>query len=204
MTSSDQPTLDRACTGDMEMERDSRYRVLITTDYKESSYDSVFIDSSAADTVYLSALDDQEIAPTGRQMMISPHYLPTLSDTTRLTHDAWRRIEESSNPAIAYRARNLLNNIQYAFNILERSGADLSGFPAVAAGPAEEDGSLVIEIPFEDYRIGFGIEAESSESGWFLFSVDEAGCVTASGKLDGDLNSVGLMSWLLLYAFINE
>ncbi len=59
-----------------------------------------------------------------------------------------------------------------------------------------EDGSLLIEWIFKDYRIGFNLESEEKDWGWYLVSKPLSGGIVASGYLAGvDLR--GLVAWLV-------
>jgi hypothetical protein len=47
-----------------------------------------------------------------------------------------------------------------------------------------DDGSALVEWLFKDFRIGFSIEPQVKESGWYLVSNENLGEISASGPLD--------------------
>jgi hypothetical protein len=109
------------------------------------------------------------------------------------------RISSVKNQKVFEQAKGTLSGLQNFYSFLESHGADISGFPPLHVGPEEHDGSLLLEIPFTNFRIGFGIERNPSESSWFLVSKDDAGSVAASGRLEGGLSRDLLTVWLTLY-----
>ena len=50
------------------------------------------------------------------------------------------------------------------------------------------------------FRIGFGIEADETESSWYIISQADAGEIRASGKLDDSIDGKRLTAWLMIYA----
>ena len=75
------------------------------------------------------------------------------------------------------------------------SGYNLQGAPALRANLAD-DASLLIEWTFEDRRLGFNIEPNQDDSGWYFVSSKAAGGRCASGTLSVlDINEV--MRWTL-------
>ena len=132
------------------------------------------------------------------------YYVPLTSEADRLIESAWKTIFTNDSKEVASRVRDILVEIRAVLAILERTGADLSEFPAVWASPAEGDGSMVLELPFPEFRIGFGIEHDPDESGWYIFSGETTGCVAASGKLSSGLGKPALSAWLLLYAVFSR
>ena len=98
-----------------------------------------------------------------------------------------------SNPdrELAEEARRILNELQAQL----RHVSSLESLPPICVFEAE-DGSLLVEWIFTHFRIGFSLEPEKQDSGWFLVSDDTAGGISASGFLDG-INIEWLISWLL-------
>ena len=66
-----------------------------------------------------------------------------------------------------------------------------------------EDNSALIEWIFKDFRIGFSIEPEIEESGWYLVSNDNLQEVSASGTLQFE-NLEPLIIELLNFALANS
>lgn len=75
------------------------------------------------------------------------------------------------------------------------AGYNLQGTPPLRATLAD-DASLLIEWTFEDRRLGFNIEPNQDDSGWYFVSSKNAGGRCASGNLSVlDINEV--MRWTL-------
>lgn len=62
----------------------------------------------------------------------------------------------------------------------------------------EEDGSLLIEWIFKGFRVGFSLEVEPEENGWYLVSKPSMGAINASGLLYG-INLQRLIVWLIKF-----
>ena len=62
----------------------------------------------------------------------------------------------------------------------------------------EEDGSLLIEWTFEQFRIGFNFDNENSDSSWYLVSLENIGNINAYGSLS-DVNEKTIL-WLINFA----
>ncbi|MEA3486654.1 MAG: hypothetical protein U9R20_03265 [Thermodesulfobacteriota bacterium] len=66
-----------------------------------------------------------------------------------------------------------------------------------------DDGSLTIEWISHDYRIGFSIEPNPDESGWYIVSVKKVGGTNAYGNIS-NINNRNLIQWLLNYILLNS
>jgi hypothetical protein len=62
-----------------------------------------------------------------------------------------------------------------------------------------ENGALLLEWIFNDFRIGFNFEVNENESGWYMASKPSTGGIVASGLLSG-INLQGLIAWLVFFA----
>lgn len=63
-------------------------------------------------------------------------------------------------------------------------------------GFTSDDGSLLLEWIFDDFRVGFNLEQDPNKSSWYLVSKASAGGINASGYLHG-INLQSLISWLV-------
>ena len=66
-----------------------------------------------------------------------------------------------------------------------------------------EDGSILIEWIFGDFRIGFNIEPNPNDSGWYLVSNKNLGEISASGYTSG-IEIKNLILWLLNFILSNS
>jgi hypothetical protein len=108
-----------------------------------------------------------------------------------------RKINDRREMAI--QCEHLLNTVQEMLLYFQRRGFDLLSIPRLHAF-LPDDGSVLFEWNFVDYRIGFTIEPIATDSGWYLVSNKKAGEITASGSLsEPDLND--LISWLFNFVF---
>ena len=62
---------------------------------------------------------------------------------------------------------------------------------------------MLIEWIFENFRVGFTIEKNSEESGWYLVSGKNLGQINAYGNLN-KADDEKLLSWLLVFVISNH
>ena len=118
-----------------------------------------------------------------------------------LIHQAWGTIEMTRSPSVAGAARSLLVAFERTVVSFALLGLDVGHLPPLKAFNLDDD-SAVIEWIFRDFRIGFNIEAEMDESGWYLVSNETLGGIGASGRI-AEQNLERLLLWLLDFAFSN-
>jgi hypothetical protein len=70
--------------------------------------------------------------------------------------------------------------------------------PPISAFLAE-NGALLLEWYFIDFRIGFNLEVAENESGWYLASKPSAGGIISSGLFTG-IDIHGIIAWLVNFA----
>jgi len=63
----------------------------------------------------------------------------------------------------------------------------------------DENGAFLLEWIFNDFRVGFNLEMDENESGWYLASKPSSGGIVASGLLTG-IDQRGLVAWLIYFA----
>lgn len=123
----------------------------------------------------------------------------SIPDDTSLIKHAWDVTYKTDNQEVAKEARILLSNVEDLLDKFWKLGMDLTFLPRLHANNAE-DGSLLIEWIFSDYRIGFSIEPDLQESGWYLVSNKNLGEISASGFLfRKDIK--GIVLWLLNFVY---
>ncbi|MGA9350361.1 MAG: hypothetical protein WBW48_16380 [Anaerolineae bacterium] len=121
-------------------------------------------------------------------------YFP-LASGSNLLQPAWGLSYRLANRDIANEAGRLLSVIQKAFFTLQELQLDLSHIPQLRAYLVD-DGSVLFEWIFNDYRVGFSIDPNPQESGWYLITRPNLGGISASGFISGiDLDT--LIMWLL-------
>jgi len=91
-------------------------------------------------------------------------------------------IPQIENAEVAKQVERLLSFIDNIVNIAEQEKVDLSHIPSLHAY-VEDDGSVLLEWVFPNFRIGFNIESNPDNSGWHLASNKKLGDMTASGQL---------------------
>jgi len=105
-----------------------------------------------------------------------------LQGESNLVKQARNIIPQIENAEVAKQVDRLLSFIDKIVNIAEQKKVDLSHIPSLHAY-VEEDGSVLLEWVFPDFRIGFNIESNPDNSGWHLVSNKKLGDMTASGQL---------------------
>jgi len=91
-------------------------------------------------------------------------------------------IPQIDNADVSKQVERLLSFIDKIVKIAEQEEVDLSHIPSLHAY-VEEDGSVLLEWVFPDFRIGFNIDSNPDNSGWHLVSNKKLGDITASGQL---------------------
>ena len=112
-----------------------------------------------------------------------------------LISSAWTTIRRNKDKELIERALNLLKLIQETITSFRQLGFDLGYLPPLRAFNVD-DGSVLIEWTFDDFRIGFSIELNPEESGWYLVSSRALGEISASGRTHG-IDIEARLLWLL-------
>lgn len=124
----------------------------------------------------------------------------SFSISTNLIEDALESIKETDNPAISGRAREMLTSIQDKIDTLIKYKIDLLTLPKIRAFNVD-DGSILLEWIFNDFRVGFSIEQIESESSWYLVSNEKYGETNASGFISEN-NFDNILLWLINFIIL--
>ena len=114
---------------------------------------------------------------------------------SRLIKSALDVLRNTENQQVAVEAINILANLRETVSSFHQLSFDLSFLPPIRAFN-NEDGSVLIEWIFTDFRIGFSIETNIEESGWYLVSKRKLGEISASGHIE-NTNIKNIIVWLL-------
>jgi len=128
-------------------------------------------------------------------------FFPIPEDSS-LVRGAWDTIHQTENQQVAQEARRLLSIIQEMIASFQRFRFDLGYLPPLQAFNVD-DGSVLIEWIFSDFRIGFSIEPNPEDSGWYLVSNKNLGEISASGYTS-NIDIKTLVLWLLNFALSNS
>jgi len=92
-------------------------------------------------------------------------------------------IPQIENTSVAEQLDRLLTIINIVIvGMAKQEEVDLSYIPPLHAH-IDEDGSVLLEWAFPDFRIGFNIEQNPENSGWHLVTNKKLGDKTESGQL---------------------
>lgn len=119
-----------------------------------------------------------------------------------LFRNAWRVVRQLHDREIAKNAEELLMAIQEIVISFQYSQFDLTSLPVLNAFKSD-DGSVYFEWTSSDFRVGFSIETNPSESGWYLVSNKKLGEISASGYIMG-IEIKNLIIWLLSFVISNS
>ena len=155
---------------------------------------------------YLQETDSKIIFPLPSGL----HYRQQLADETfgekpfiyffsptesRLVKSALDALKNSTNRAVANEAEKLLFLLKEIVSSFQQLNFDLTFLPPIRAYN-NDDGSILIEWVFKDYRIGFGVELNPADLGWYLVTKRELGEISASGYTS-NTNLKTTILWLL-------
>ena len=142
----------------------------------------------------LDDLDDKEETYSGRPDL---RFLPL--SVQNLITPAWSTVGEVENENIADEARRILLTIAETILIFQSREVDLGHLPQLHAFDVQ-DGSMLIEWIFDDFRIGFSIEPTPTESSWYLVSNAKLGDIGESGNISqNEFDTQNLISELLAF-----
>lgn len=85
--------------------------------------------------------------------------------------------------AVGNQARLLLSAIREAISVMRLLGLDTDHIPQMH-GHVVEDGSVLFEWILPQSRVGFSLEQDPGQSGWFLVTSEQLGGISGSGFLD--------------------
>jgi hypothetical protein len=133
--------------------------------------------------------------------VIIPNFLP-LNIEANIIDNAFDVIHSIGDQIIAEEANKLLLTIQTTIEKFQSYRSDLYSLPQLHAFPVD-DGSLLIEWIFTDFRIGFSIEPDNNESSWYLVANRKYGDINASGYL-ADIDTQKIILWLINFILVNS
>lgn len=122
---------------------------------------------------------------------------PTIFDFVHLeavsdpTWNARNSIKEVKDSRMMNDALMILDKLRYRI----RENSNINMAQNISAF-VSDDSSITIEWIFPNFRIGFGIEEDPKESGWYLVSDKSFGGINAEGYLAG-INVDWLVKWMI-------
>ena len=153
------------------------------------SEDSLFI---------LDHLDDRDETYSGRpDLRFSP------LSVQNLIIPAWNAVGQVEDEKVADKARRILLIIEETILIFQSNGVDFGHLPHLHAFDVQ-DGSILIEWIFDDFRVGFSIEPIPTESCWYLVSNEKLGDISVAGDISQNgFETQNLMSKLLTFVILH-
>jgi hypothetical protein len=107
---------------------------------------------------------------------------PAMLRPSAITGDAYRVVSAFENREMAEVAEKLMRAIDQTLQIYEATGGNLDAIRPVRA-TLPEDGSIAMEWTNPDFRIGFNIETNPADSGWYLVTSQRLGEIGVHGQL---------------------
>lgn len=147
------------------------------------------------DTLFiLGYLDDMDETYSGHLDL----RLPSLSVQNLIT-PAWNAVRQVEDQKVADEARSILLMVEKTILIVQSRGIALEHLPKLYAFDVQ-DGSILIEWIFDDFRIGFSIEPIPTESSWYLVSNAKLGDISIAKNISQDTSETqNLMLKLLAF-----
>lgn len=120
-------------------------------------------------------------------------------DVSNLVKEAREIIPQIKIQVVAEQLNKLLLSIRMMFEIEQRKrpNLNLSDIPPLTA-QVEEDGAILLQWKFPDFRVGFNIEPDPNKSGWHLVSNEKLDEITASGRLSNTNETVQTLLQFIL------
>jgi len=101
-------------------------------------------------------------------------------------------VPEIANRCVAEQTEKLLSILGQMMEAIKKERPQLSDIPPLHAH-IDEDGSVLIEWIFPDFRAGFNIEPNSEDSGWYLVSNKKISEIAMSGALANIYERIALL-----------
>ncbi|MCR4291815.1 MAG: hypothetical protein NUV76_02950 [Candidatus Kuenenia sp.] len=175
--------------------RMSGYEVLSPDIAQEQpSYQFVILLPGTTSVQHASRLSTASLVASGYPC-IPTNYLPVPLERDPLEL-ARILIPNITDENISQQALKLLSVIQHTLN--SRAFWYIKGCIPYLHAAMSEDGSVLFEWIFKDYRVGFHIEPNPQESSWTLITKKSLGEICASGYIT-DIDQHKLLSWLLYF-----
>jgi hypothetical protein len=165
-----------------------------------STYSDDYSYTSVQKEIYSPPHQEQEQSTLGKIFL---NKYVAHSENRGIVSDALLKIRLLTNKNQFNQAYKVLKAIQEIINILHESAFDLSAIPHLKAFIIEDDNSVLIEWIFNDFRIGFNIEDNIHESGWYLMTNGKFGDISASGYIKNSNIKKNIM-WLITFILINS
>ena len=109
---------------------------------------------------------------------------PSSATGLSIIEGAWHTIHQLDNANVVKEGERALTVIRDTASDYQRSGRDIAHLPPLRTF-VSDDGSVLIEWIFSDFRVGFSLEPDPRESGWYLVSGKNLNSVEASGTATG-------------------
>lgn len=126
----------------------------------------------------------------------------TMAEDQEIIKRLAKIIGGTENQEIKTKASELISRIIDIFQRLRNSGHELNNIPPLNVEKGE-DGSLLFQWIFPNFRIGFTTEVDSDESGWYLVSNENMGNISTYGNFK-DRNQEIILIQLLNFALSNR
>ena len=153
---------------------------------------------SEDDLIIFDRLGDKDETHNGRYDL---RFLPLT--VQNLTTPAWSAVGQVENQKVADEARRILWIITETSLTFQSWGFDLGHLPQLHAF-AVQDGSILIEWIFDDFRVGFSIEPILSESSWYLVSNAKLRDINVAGDISQDeFETQNLILKILTFVFLH-
>jgi len=164
----------------------------------ESLYPEEYVCVSDHISEYLIP-DIPSLETLGRKLY--QHY-SIIPEESSVVGSAWNTVNICEVIETVAEAKNVLSTIYQMIFTFKQFNFDIGYLPPLKAFNLE-DGSVLIEWIYPDFRVGFSIEENKKESGWYLVSNKKLGEISASGFLESiDINR--LVLWLLNFVISNS
>jgi hypothetical protein len=129
------------------------------------------------------------------------HYLP-FSEGVAILSSAWQLVRSLPPSSLTKQATEILTILQQLISTFRQMNFNLGNILQLNSYSVD-DGSILFEWAFPEYRLGFNIETDVEESGWYLISTRQLGAITASGSINS-ANAPTLVLWLLNFIIANS
>ncbi len=97
-------------------------------------------------------------------------------------HSAKSFVRQVTEEPLRIRATKLLSSLHSVLSLLHQGGADSILLPNLSPS-RDNDGSLLFEWTHPNFRIGFNVDQDPAQSGWYLVTGHELGDIAASGHV---------------------
>lgn len=129
-------------------------------------------------------------------------FMEPSNESSKIIYPAKRIISKIDDPNIKEQSKKIISIIWNTLNTFQDVGVDINHLPPLRPS-VFDDGSIVYELIFSNFRIGFSVDHDYANSGWYLVTKEDLGNINAEGYFK-NIDIKKIVTWLFSYVINNS